>query len=82
MCVYIYIYTHTHTHTHTYAQGDSGTKISILGGDSMGYSEKERFLSNCECSRVGAVRIHKCKSTVNGNKEETLLTVIARMLIV
>jgi hypothetical protein len=33
-------------------------------------------VSNCECSRDGAVQIHKCKSTVTGKKEAILLTVI------
>jgi len=78
MCIYIYIYicvcVCVCVHKVILEQ-----RLVFWGAKIWVIVRREVFcehVSNCVCPRDGAVRTHKCKSTVTGNKEETLLTVI------
>jgi hypothetical protein len=56
-------------------QGDSGGKVTILGGDSIGHCEKKVHMNMClllNGYRDRAVWIYKYKSIVNGDKEREI----------
>ena len=69
VCIYIYIYIYIHTHTHThiyiYIQGDSGWKVSFLGGDSVVHCEVKFHVNLClifSGYRDGAVWMSRTES--------------------